>query len=79
MAIEETLLKILACPQDKGPLLFIEDRGVLYNPRLKVAYAVRDDIPVMLVEESRQVTDTEHEELMGLVAARGIKPTFEPR
>jgi uncharacterized protein YbaR (Trm112 family) len=79
MAIEETLLNILACPEDKGPLYYIEDRDVLYNPRLQRAYAVRDGIPVMLIDESRQLSTAEHDELMALIASRGIKPTFDAK
>ncbi|MGB6278257.1 MAG: Trm112 family protein, partial [Rhodococcus sp. (in: high G+C Gram-positive bacteria)] len=37
MAIDSTLLSILACPVDKGPLLLIEGE-LLYNPRLRRAY-----------------------------------------
>ena len=37
MALDPTLLSILACPQDKGPLLLVDDE-LLYNPRLHRAY-----------------------------------------
>jgi uncharacterized protein YbaR (Trm112 family) len=74
--LDDRLLGILACPQDKGPLLFLADEDLLYNPRLRVAYPVRDNIPVMLVDESRPVDAAEHERLLALVAQRGIKPTF---
>ena len=77
MTIDTSLLRILACPEDKGPLLYIESEALLYNPRLKRAYAVIDDIPVMLPHEARTVGDDEHARLMGIVAAQGIKPTFD--
>jgi hypothetical protein len=35
MALSPTLLEILACPDDKGPLLYFADEDTLYNPRLK--------------------------------------------
>ena len=35
MALDPQLLEILACPEDKGPLLYFEDESILYNPRLK--------------------------------------------
>jgi len=54
MALDPQLLEILVCPEDKGPLLYFEDEGVLYNPRLKRKYEVRDDIPVMLIEEAEK-------------------------
>ena len=34
MALDTKLLEILACPEDKGPLLYFEDEAALYNPRL---------------------------------------------
>ena len=54
MAIADTaLLEYLACPEDKGPLLYFADEDALYNPRLHRRYAIRDGIPVMLIEEAR--------------------------
>lgn len=76
MTIDRTLLDILACPEDKGPLFYIESENILFNPRLKRSYAVVDNIPVMLIEESTQVTDSEHSRLESRIAAEGIKPTF---
>lgn len=74
--IEPALLAILACPEDKGPLFFIESEAILYNPRLKRSYKVVDGIPVMLIEESTNVTEAEHERLQGVIASKGIKATF---
>lgn len=54
MPLDAKLLEILACPEDKGPLYYIEDLSILYNPRLQRAYRVRDDIPVMLIEEAEK-------------------------
>ena len=76
MALNPKLLEVLACPEDKGPLLYLQDEDALYNPRLKRRYDVRDDIPVMLVDEATQVDGTEHERIMAKVAAEGITPTF---
>ena len=42
MSLDPKLLEILACPEDKGPLLYFEDEQVLYNPRLKRKYEIRD-------------------------------------
>ena len=67
MAIDPTLLSILACPQDKGPLLLVGD-DVLYNPRLRRAYPIENGIPVLLIDEARDVTDAEHEDFV----ARGV-------
>ena len=76
MAIDPALLSILACPQDKGPLFYVEDENFLYNPRLKRKYPVRDDIAVMLIDESTQVDDAEHARVTALIENRGIKATF---
>jgi uncharacterized protein len=76
MPLNPQLLEILACPDDKGPLLYFEDEDCLYNPRLKRRYAVRDDIPVMLVDEAETVDDDEDARLLAKAEADGIKPTF---
>jgi uncharacterized protein YbaR (Trm112 family) len=60
--IDETLLGILVCPADRGPLLLVDD--MLYNPRLRRAYRIEDGIPVLLVGEARDVGDEEHARLM---------------
>lgn len=77
MALDPQLLEILACPEDKGPLLYFEDENLLYNPRLKRCYDIRDGIPIMLIDEARSVTDDEHERLIAKADAEGIRPTFE--
>jgi len=77
MALDPQLLEILACPEDKGPLLYFADEDALYNPRLKRRYEVRDDIPIMLIDEATTVDDTEHERLLAKAEADGVRPTFE--
>ncbi len=76
MALDPRLLEILACPEDKGPLLYLRDEDALYNPRLKRRYDVRDDIPVMLIDEATGVGEAEHDRIMAKVAAEGLAPTF---
>jgi uncharacterized protein YbaR (Trm112 family) len=76
MALDPQLLEILACPEDKGPLYYLPDEDALYNPRLKRRYDVRDDIPVMLIDEATTVDDAEHERVMAKVESEGIAPTF---
>jgi uncharacterized protein len=78
MGLDPQLLAILACPDDKGPLLYFESEDCLYNPRLKRKYAIRDDIPIMLIDEAETVDDAEHDRLVAKADAEGIKPTFEP-
>ncbi len=77
MALDPVLLDILACPEDKGPLLYFQDEDSLYNPRLKRRYSIRDDIPVMLIDEAETVSEDEHARLLAKAEAEGIKPTFE--
>ena len=77
MALDPVLLDILACPEDKGPLLYFADEDSLYNPRLKRRYAIRDDIPVMLIDEAETVSDAEDARLLAKAEADGIKPTFD--
>lgn len=76
MALDPALLEILACPEDKGPLYYIESEASLYNPRLKRRYEVRENIPVMLIDEAVTVGEEEHARIMALVEAEGILPTF---
>jgi uncharacterized protein len=77
MALDPQLLEILACPEDKGPLFYFADEDTLYNPRLKRRYAIREDIPIMLIDEAETVDDGEHERLLAKAEAEGIRPTFE--
>jgi uncharacterized protein YbaR (Trm112 family) len=74
--LDPRLLEILACPEDKGPLLYFADEQLLYNPRLQRSYEVRDGIPVMLIEEASAVDDAEHTRLMAKAEADGVEPTF---
>lgn len=78
MALDPQLLEILACPEDKGPLLYFESEDCLYNPRLRRRYSIRDGIPIMLIDEAETVADDEHDRLVAKAGAEGIKPTFEP-
>jgi uncharacterized protein YbaR (Trm112 family) len=76
MALDPLLLEILACPEDKGPLLYFADEESLYNPRLHRRYAVKEGIPDMLIEDAETVGPAEHERLMAKAAAEGVKPNF---
>ena len=77
MTLDPKLLEILACPEDKGPLLYFPDESALYNPRLHRRYAVRDDIPIMLVDEAETVDEAEDRRLVDKAKSEGIQPTFE--
>ena len=75
MPLDPLLIEMLACPEDKGPLLWFEDEDLLYNPRLKRAYKVVDSIPVMLIDESVTVDDAENDRLMAKAEAGGVQET----
>ena len=68
---------MLACPEDKGPLLYFTDENLLYNPRLRRSYPVRDDIPVMLIDEATTVDASEHDRLMAKAEAQGVQQTMQ--
>jgi uncharacterized protein YbaR (Trm112 family) len=61
--VDQALLNILVCPQDRGPLLLVDDE-LLYNPRLRRAYRIEDGIPVLLIDEARDVDDDEHNRII---------------
>ncbi|MFC8437759.1 Trm112 family protein [Streptomyces griseoincarnatus] len=79
MKHDDPLLRILACPLDKGPLrLLAADDGdgeALYNPRLRRRYPVVDGIPQLLPSSGEQVPEEEHERLLArAVEAPGTAP-----
>jgi uncharacterized protein YbaR (Trm112 family) len=78
MPLDPLLIELLACPEDKGPLLYFEDEDLLYNPRLKRGYKIVDEIPVMLIDEAVPMDDAEHERLTAKAAAGGAKETGKP-
>jgi uncharacterized protein YbaR (Trm112 family) len=53
--VDKKLLEILACPLCKGPLVYLKDRQELVCKADRLAYPVRDDIPVMLEDEARKL------------------------
>ena len=53
--VDARLLELLACPLTKGPLVWDEDRGELISKAARLAYPVRDGIPVMLPSEARSI------------------------
>ena len=53
--MDKKLLDILACPVCKGPLIYQKDKSELVCKADRLAYPIRDDIPVMLEEEARVI------------------------
>ncbi|MFJ7073053.1 Trm112 family protein [Streptomyces sp. NPDC098781] len=70
MKPDDPLLRILACPLDKGPLHLVPEDAAeaLYNPRLRRRYPIVDGIPQLLPASGEQVSDDEHEELLKRMA-----------
>lgn len=76
MALDAALLKILACPVDKGSLLYFADELALYNPRLRRRYLIRDGVPRMLVQHAEAVTPDEHSRLLTQASAGAAVQTL---
>ena len=57
--MDRKLLDILVCPVCKGPLIYNKPKAELVCKADRLAYPIRDDIPVMLEEEARQVGEDE--------------------
>lgn len=59
--MDQKLLEILVCPVTKGPLIFDRARQELISKSARLAYPIRDGIPVMLEEEARRLEPAEYE------------------
>ncbi|HMT65039.1 MAG TPA: Trm112 family protein [Ottowia sp.] len=57
--MDPKLLELLVCPVTKGPLDYDRDKGELISRSARLAYPVRDGIPIMLEGEARPLTDDE--------------------
>ena len=53
MAVSKELLDILACPKCKGPILLNEAGNGLICSQCRLVYEIRDDIPIMLIDEAK--------------------------
>lgn len=54
-SVDPKLLEILVCPLTRGPLRYDRDAQELISDRARLAYPIRDGIPIMLVEEARSL------------------------
>ena len=59
--MDSKLLEILVCPVTKGPLSYDRERQELVSKSARLAYPIRDGIPVMLEEEARKLEPSEYE------------------
>ncbi len=60
--MDKKLLDILVCPVTKGPLVYDKKNQELISRSARLAYPIRDDIPIMLEEEARELTAEEVEQ-----------------
>jgi hypothetical protein len=59
--VDPKLLEILVCPVTKGPLVYDKEKQELISKSARLAYPIRDGIPVMLEDEARRLEPVEYE------------------
>lgn len=59
--MDTQLLDILVCPVTKGPLKYDKERQELISTSARLAYPIRDGIPVMLEDEARAIDEAEYD------------------
>ena len=59
--MDPKLLEMLVCPVTKGPLVYDKDKQELISKSARLAYPIRDGIPVMLEDEARRLEPQEYE------------------
>jgi uncharacterized protein YbaR (Trm112 family) len=57
--VDPRLLEVLVCPMTHGPLEYDRAKGELISRSAKLAYPIRDGVPIMLPEEARELTDAD--------------------
>lgn len=75
MTISTELLEILVCPESMAPLVQDGDTLVSTDPITRLRYRIKDDIPVMLIDEAETLSE---EEWKGIIAKYGAKPFEKP-
>ena len=58
--MDAKLLQILVCPVTKGPLIYDKKNNELISKSARLAYPIRNGIPVMLEDEARKLTESEY-------------------
>ena len=76
--IAKDLLEILGCPACKQPLEYRENPENLKCKACHRVYPVKDDIPIMLVDEATTVDESEHARLMAKAEKDGLSTTLGP-
>ena len=57
--VDPRLLEILVCPVSRGPLTYDREKGELISKSARLAYPIRDGVPIMLPEEARDLGEGE--------------------
>ena len=57
--VDPRLLEILVCPVSRGPLAYDREKGELISKSARLAYPIRDGVPIMLPEEARELGEGE--------------------
>ena len=57
--MDKKLLDLLVCPVTKGPLIYDREKAELISKSARLAYPIRDGIPVMLEDEARELSEAE--------------------
>lgn len=57
--VDPRLLEILVCPVTRGPLTYDRKAGELVSKQARLAYPIRDGVPIMLADEARELSDAE--------------------
>ena len=57
--MDTNLLKIVVCPVTKGPLIYKKEQNELISKSAKLAYPIKDGIPILLESEARMLKDNE--------------------
>jgi uncharacterized protein YbaR (Trm112 family) len=55
--VDPRLLEVLVCPVTRGPLDYDREKGELISRKAKLAYPIRDGVPIMLAEEARALEE----------------------
>jgi SAM-dependent methyltransferase len=72
MPLPNELLGLLACPVDKGPLVYDAERDELYNPRLRRRYPIVDGIPHLLADRGESVDAADHHRILARAIPDGL-------
>jgi uncharacterized protein YbaR (Trm112 family) len=68
--LSKALLDVLVCPKSKQPLLYFAAEGFFLCPASRLQYRIEEGVPVLLVEEARELTQAEVDRLVALDLSR---------